>query len=67
MPGDTAIIELHANEQNASYGFDIDQYGWGFKTIVPETTCAIDLKTSICVTLFLDRWLLSFAVARLSF
>ncbi len=29
--GDTAIIELHSDKENNSYGFDITEYGYGLE------------------------------------
>lgn len=31
VDGDTAIIELHSDKENNSYGFDITEYGYGLE------------------------------------
>ncbi|MEE9200733.1 MAG: trypsin-like peptidase domain-containing protein, partial [Candidatus Brocadiales bacterium] len=52
VEGDTAVIELHANGENNGYGFDIDQYGWGFAGPMgleePKKICGNNDLESIC-------------------
>lgn len=79
VPGNTVFIELHAAASENSFGFSIDQYGYGTEPlftdalqsevpdVLPRSVCGTNDTTEICAAAMPERIRLSDAVGRLLF
>lgn len=77
IPGETVVIELHADEAGNAFGLQIDRYGYGTAALYPQTIspaldigesiCGDDDKTSICNAAVAERTRLADPVGRLLF
>jgi hypothetical protein len=65
LPGDTAIIELHADAERNARGVEIDAYGWGEIPLSPRSICGVDESTGVCEATSAERIRLADAVARI--
>jgi hypothetical protein len=75
LPGDTAIVELHADGERNDHGIEIDAYGYGELPIDaygygeipagPRSVCGPDESTGICEATTPERMRLADPVARI--
>ncbi|MEW6269459.1 MAG: trypsin-like peptidase domain-containing protein [Thermodesulfobacteriota bacterium] len=67
VSGDTAVVELHADEAGSAAGVEIDAYGYGTVPLEAASVCGDDESSGICDASRAERVALSRAVARLLF